>query len=292
MGVEWRYVACNLCGADAGRVLVHDLVWRDGRVFDFPIVRCANCGLIYTNPRARGAVFGNLAGGGARGDAAVANRPIYRRGMSALQRHVTQPAGRPVRLLEVGCAAGDFIAYAQDRGWDAVGIDVSPKLVAAARARGFTVLHGDLAKLDLLPERYDVVTMWDVIEHLDDPRGYLLAIRRLLRPGGLLFFHTGNARFQIFKARVLNRVFPERGPFVIPYQHLYHFDPDTARRLLRATGYSPIDVFSCGTLAYPSWAKRLALGAFNAVAGRAARLGLPLWTSAMGVLGRKPDNGP
>lgn len=288
MDVEWSYVACNLCGANDAQTVVHDKVRRAGRVFDFPIVRCRRCGLIYTNPRARGAVFGNLAGGGARGDAAVANRPIYRQGLSVIRRHLPQPSGRPVRLLDVGCAAGDFMAYVRDYGWDEVGIDISPKLVPVARARGFAVLHGDLNEFELLPERYDVVTMWDVIEHLDDPQSYLHGIWRLLRRGGLLFFHTGNARFQIFKARVLSRFFPHRGPFLIPYQHLYHFDPDTARSLLLVTGYEPISVFSCGTLKYPGLAKCLALGTFNRVAAQLTRFGLPLWTSAMGVLARKP----
>jgi SAM-dependent methyltransferase len=286
--VEWRYVACNLCGADDAETLIHDRVRRGGEVFDFPIVRCRRCGLIYTNPRAHSTVFGNVAGGAARGDAAVANQPIYRRGMSALDDHLPQTSGRPARLLDVGCAAGDFMAYARNRGWDVVGADISPKLVSKARARGFAVVQGDLRELDLAPASYDVVTMWDVIEHLTDPQSYLRHIRRLLRPGGLLFFHTGNARFQIFKARVLSRLLPDRGPFVIPYQHLYHFDPATARRLLLVTDYEPIAVFSCGTLAYPSPIKRLLLGTFNAAAARLARFGLPLWTSAMGVLARRP----
>lgn len=288
--IHWISVNCNLCGADNARLRVQDRAWREGHKYTFDIVQCRRCGLIYTNPTARSEVFDNLAGGGARGNAAIANRPIYAAGVTAIRSHLSTVAAEPaqVRLLDIGCAFGDFLAYANNLGWDVSGADISPHLVAEARKRGFTVHEGDLAEIGLSPESYDVVTMWDVIEHLNDPQGFLKTIRPLLKPNGLLFFHTGNARFQIFKARILSRLLPNRGPFLIPYQHLYHFDPTSARAMLVATGFEPIAVFSCGTLNYPNRWKRLALGVYNGVAGTIAHLGGPLWTSAMGVLARRP----
>jgi 2-polyprenyl-3-methyl-5-hydroxy-6-metoxy-1,4-benzoquinol methylase len=289
--VKWIPVKCNLCDADNTRLLVQDSVWRGADCYTFDIVQCRCCGLIYTNPQAKSEVFGNLAGGGARGDAAVANRPIYEAGMATICHRlnaIEAGEGFQVKLLDIGCAFGDFLTYAQAQGWDVSGVEISPRLAAEARARGLTVYEGDLAGLELPPETYDVVTMWDVIEHLDNPKGFLTTIRPLLRPNGLLFFHTGNARFQIFKARVLSRLLPNQGPFLIPYQHLYHFDPASARAMLAATGFELVVVFSCRTLHYRNRWKRLALDAYNRMAGAIAGLGGPLWTSAMGVLARKP----
>ncbi len=287
--VRWIHVNCNLCGADDTRLLVQDKVWRADLCYTFNIVRCRRCGLIYTNPKAKGAVFGNLVGGGARGDAAIANRPIYTAGVAAIRHHLSTDTASPVTLLDIGCAFGDFLVFARSQGWDVSGVEIAPRLAEAARERGFTVYEGDLDSLGLPPATYDVVTMWDVIEHLDNPSGFLKTIRPLLKSGGLLFFHTGNARFQIFKSRVLSQLFPNRGPFLIPYQHLYHFDPASARAILHATGYEPVAVFSCGTLHYPNRCKRTALSIINEAAGSVARLGGPLWTSAMGVLGKCAD---
>lgn len=284
--VSWTHVRCNQCNADDTRLLVQDIVHRQGQIYRFSIVQCRQCGLIYTNPRGKSELFDNLQGGGAWHNAADVNQGIYTIGVRNIRRHL--PANQPVRLLDIGSAYGDFLDFAQKVGWQVEGVEIYPESAAASRRRGFTVHEGYLDQLSLPPASFDVITLWDVIEHLDAPKEFLAVARPLLRPGGLLFFHTGNADFQILKARILRRLFPDRGPLVASHQHIYHFDPASARAIVKAAGFEPLAIFSCGTLHYPAATKRLALQTYNAVAVALSRIGLPLYTSAMGVLARRP----
>ncbi|MCO6451611.1 MAG: class I SAM-dependent methyltransferase [Caldilineales bacterium] len=284
--VSWTHVRCNQCNADDARLLVQDIVHRQGQAYRFDIVQCRQCGLIYTNPRGKSELFDNLQGGGAWQNAAVVNQGIYTVGVRNILHHL--PANQPVRLLDIGSAYGDFLDFAQKAGWQAEGVEINPGSAPVSRERGFTVYEGYLGQLGLPESSFDVITMWDVIEHLDAPKEFLAAALPLLRPGGLLFFHTGNADFQIPKARLLRRLFPDRGPLVASHQHIYHFDPASALKIAQSAGFEPLVVFSCGTLLYPSRLKRLALRSYNAAAVTIHRLGLPLYTSAMGVLARRP----
>jgi SAM-dependent methyltransferase len=282
--LTWQPVACALCGADQPVPLLEDRVRRGGTVYPFQVVRCGACGFVYVSPRGLGPVFDNLAGGAARADAAVANAPIYRTGLAHLAAAGLAPGER---ILDLGCARGDFLAYARERGYEVLGVDLNPRLAEQARQRGFTVHTGDLRELELT-QPVDAVTLWDVIEHVDDPVAVLAACRAVLRPGGLLFFHTGNARFQIPKARLLYALRPSSGPHLIPYQHLSHFDPESARQALRRAGLEPVEVFFAGTLRYRQAWKRAAMGGLNALGALPARLGGPLLSNAMGAIGRRP----
>jgi SAM-dependent methyltransferase len=284
-GVSWTHVACAVCGADCPQPLLVDPVRRLGEVHVFQVVRCPVCGFVYVTPRGTGPVFDNLAGGAARRDAAVANAPIYAAGLARLRR-AGLPAGG--RVLDLGCARGDFLAYAADRGYAVVGVDLNPNLAEAARQRGFAVHTGDLRDLQVTPP-VDAVTLWDVIEHVDDPVAVLRACRAAVRPGGLVFFHTGNADFQIPKARLLRAVRPGGGPYLIPYQHVSHFSPPTAAAAYSAAGLAPVAVFFAATLHYRQAWKRAAMGAINALGQVPPWVGGPLLTNAMGAIGRRPE---
>lgn len=243
---------------------------------------------MYVTPRGRGPLFGWEDGGVARGDAARANRPVYEAGLAHLRR-AGLPAGG--RVLDVGCARGDFLWAAATAGFDVEGVDINSGLAAAARARGFEVHTGDLRTLHL-EATYDLVTLWDVIEHVDDPVALLAACRDVLVPGGLVLFHTGNARFQIPKARLLGALPGDRGPFLIPYQHLTHFDRRSARTAVTAAGLDVVATFFAGTLHYRRRWKRVAMGVMNAVAAAVAAAGGPLFTNAFATMGRRGHPGP
>ncbi|MBL7183339.1 MAG: class I SAM-dependent methyltransferase [Anaerolineae bacterium] len=73
------------------------------------------------------------------------------------------------RLLDVGCHIGVFLGIAQERGWAAWGIEPSRWAAREARGRGLQVIEGTLDDVHLAGESFDVITLWDVIEHLTDP---------------------------------------------------------------------------------------------------------------------------
>ncbi len=107
--------------------------------------------------------------------------------------------GAAPRVLDVGCGRGDFLRYVAERHPRAerCGIELDPARAAAARAAspGARIETGDVAlALGLLPGAFDLVTLWDVFEHLVDPREVLCALAARLAPGGVVFVQTIHER--------------------------------------------------------------------------------------------------
>ena len=185
---------CLVCGAsDRGRLIFHT---------SRAILQCRNCGLVYAKPRStfahdessenfsknysedyyRDGIYADYL---ADRDAIQRNAP---RVLSELEQMVK---GR--RLLDVGCATGFFLDAARSRGWSVRGLEVSE--FASNYARRELKLPVDTASIVSLPagsSQFDVVTLWDTIEHLDRPDLALANIRRLLGPRGVLVFSTGD----------------------------------------------------------------------------------------------------
>jgi SAM-dependent methyltransferase len=163
---------------------------------------------------------------------------IFRRGLADLAALV--PRGR---LLDVGSARGTFLALAQRAGWRAEGVELSHRHVMAARARGLTVHEGDVATAPLAPGSYSAITMWDVLEHVVDPRAALATARRLLAPGGVLLVFTidstslfnlaGDALFRLSGGRAVRQL-----ELLYDARHNWYFTPAALTRLLAGAGFT------------------------------------------------------
>jgi 2-polyprenyl-3-methyl-5-hydroxy-6-metoxy-1,4-benzoquinol methylase len=105
--------------------------------------------------------------------------------------------GRVESVLDIGCGIGNFVDWAQRRGLRALGSDIDGEAVDTARGRGLEAYHAsELA--DRVPEgSVDMLTLWDVIEHVHDPRALLEESLRYLRPGGLVVMETPDVRFML-----------------------------------------------------------------------------------------------
>jgi len=192
-----------------------------------PIWRCRSCGLLFQWPRPDEATL--LARYAAVEDplylAEKENRRLtFRRALA----HLGPPAGR--RLLDVGAYCGLFVGVAQEAGFRAEGIELSRWAVAQARAQGLVVRNESIEEHARSGTRYDLITMWDVVEHLSHPRRDLAACLGLLRRGGQLHLSTIDARS--FLARGLGR----RWPWLME-MHLIYFDRKTLPALLEQTGF-------------------------------------------------------
>lgn len=141
-----------------------------------------------------------------------------------------RPAGgRTARVLDVGFGDGRFLRFAAEAGWDAHGMEIDPKAVAAARASGLQVHQGDIgaALARFGPDSFDYLTMSHVIEHVHQPREALAAARALLRPGGTLWIETPNPE------SFGHRIFGDRWRDLDPPRHLCL---STREALVAATG--------------------------------------------------------
>jgi 2-polyprenyl-3-methyl-5-hydroxy-6-metoxy-1,4-benzoquinol methylase len=135
-------------------------------------------------------------------------------------------------LLDLGCGAGFFIKCAQDRGWSGHGLEMLPEYVQYAQeSLGLhQVQQGSLDdSLPFPPETFDVVTMWDLIEHLRHPLACLEKINRATKPGGLLVIWTPNVKNSIFvKEQWLSYGMK---------QHIYFFSQNSLKQLLQKAGF-------------------------------------------------------
>lgn len=154
--------------------------------------------------------------------------------------YVKQFFDRPMSLMDFGAGAGSFVRVALDQGWDATGLESSTS--ARARAKEFYGVEL-VEKLDER-KRYDVVTMWDVVEHLRDPREVLIWLGKHLKPNGLIFIETGN--FENWK-RVVEK---DRWGLYL-FDHQFYFSPSSMKQVLRDAGYNSFCLLDCNRI-HPS----------------------------------------
>ena len=102
------------------------------------------------------------------------------------------PWRRTGRLLDVGCGGGFFVGEAAAAGWEAEGTEVSAAAVAFAKGRGLRVHHGVLSDGPFRPATFDVLALFEVLEHVPDPGALMAESAALLRPGGFLYATTPN----------------------------------------------------------------------------------------------------
>jgi len=209
----------------------------------FAVVRCTGCGLVFVSPRVAAHRVTDLYGAqywlspsakdygytDYRADAAR-----WRRTYEVRARVLDGRIAAPGRVLDVGCAAGYFLGVMRARGWDAWGIEVSAPIAAEARAAlGDEHVHvGSLSDAPYERSSFDLITFWDVVEHLPDPVAALRQARELLAPGGLLLVETQDVGSAF--ARLMGR----RWQHFKQAEHLWHFSRSTLPLLLERGGWS------------------------------------------------------
>lgn len=240
-------VICNLCGRDDWQVRFPATL-ADENALDVDafrctspgyghhpqIVRCNHCGLVYANPRwsAEQLVAAYTAVEDETYVQERAGRELtFRRHLEALERQTGPANGRS--LLDVGAYIGVFVEVACDAGWRACGVEPSHWAAAEAQRHGLHVIQGTQHAPQLDGRRFDVVTMWDVIEHVADPQAEVRRAYELLKPGGWIALHTMDV--DSLTARVMGA----RWPWLMD-MHLYYFSQDTLAQLLRHCGFEVV----------------------------------------------------
>jgi 2-polyprenyl-3-methyl-5-hydroxy-6-metoxy-1,4-benzoquinol methylase len=197
-----------------------------------------NCGLVYLSPQPTEAdLLARSSGYQAmmrRTMQELRASRVGRLGLRLIRNAHTPPTTARGRVLDIGCSWGDYLAYMRRLGWETHGLELDAEAAHHAREdHGLDVSIGRAE--DRLPDypndSFDVVTMWHLLEHVDNPSLVLAEVYRVLRPGGMLLVEVPN--FDSFWARVLGRDWHALEP---PF-HLYHFSPHTLRRHLIKAGF-------------------------------------------------------
>ncbi|MFQ3672204.1 MAG: class I SAM-dependent methyltransferase [Aggregatilineales bacterium] len=234
---------CNLCGSAQH----HPFCPANGR----SLIQCEGCGLIYVSARPDErelyalygeAYFHNNQSGEVGYADYIADEPNIRQTAQRRLAFVERFTRGRGRMLDVGCAMGFIMDEAHKRGWQVEGLDVSGYAVEYVRERfGHVAHHSTVTDAPLPANSFDLVTMYDVIEHVPDPKATMQRIHQLLKPGGIYELATpdvGSLPARLNGKRWIGYKMSE--------EHIYYFSVETLRRMLDETGFDVVHVRHIG----------------------------------------------
>lgn len=209
---------------------------------EFDIFECKNCGLLFTEPRPNAYVIGKYY----QSDEYYSHQQnqkgfiprLYEKVKSInLKNKVNMAIGNlpQGRLLDIGCGVGDFLCQVRKNNWEVVGIEPSDDAKNIAESRlGFRPIAPEAS--NALPDAsFDVITLWHVLEHIDDLHFQTSEMVRLLKPGGRLIIALPN--YQSFDCQYFK---DKWAAWDVP-RHLQHFSPQTLQRMIVSLGFSYMD---------------------------------------------------
>lgn len=258
---------CPLCNSNTFKKMYPKIYPR--------LVQCQKCNLIYTNPRLKNQYLRKLYSSDYYNNniSDIVGYQNYQ--VDELQIRQTfkkrltniNSLCKHGELLDIGCAMGFFMDEAKKQNWQVSGIDISK--YAANHAKKSLGLHVDISSLQqtTLPQnKFDLITMWDVIEHLPNPKTALVKLHSALKKNGLLVFSTpnvGSLPAMVTKSKWIG--------YKLSDEHLTYFSSLTINKLCRDSGFKIIKMHSIGKyVSFSLFANRLHI--YNKQLGTVASL--------------------
>lgn len=236
--ISWK--KCNLCGSNNSKFLFTKNL--------YPVVRCCECGLTYANIdtnayfreyyeegyfKGEKRKYGYVDYDNEREDSIYNFKKYWKK----IERHASGG-----RILDVGCATGLFLECA-GRNWERYGLDISRYASRIAKNRlGQTIETRQLSDAPWENSFFDLITMWDVLDHLSDPLGNLAKCYQLLNKQGVLIFNVGDISAPFAK------MCGQKWYIIIPPTHLYFFNKRTITAMLNKAGFEIFKTERCGKL--------------------------------------------
>ena len=241
-------VTCNLCGRDDADVRFPSTLTNPNGEMDVSafrctssgyghhaqVVECRHCHYVYASPRWTTEEI-ITAYGDVEDETYAEEREGRELTFTKHLKHMEKftDAGNGRKLLDVGAYIGVFVEIAQRAGWDASGVEPSSWAVEIAKSRHVPVIYGTLDSPQVQGQQFDAITMWDVIEHVDDPRAELRKAFDLLKPGGWIAVHTMD--IDSLTAKLMGR----RWPWLMS-MHIQYFSQTTLAQMITDVGYDVV----------------------------------------------------
>ncbi len=230
-----EYVICNLCGQNRTQLI-------QKAESPYQVVKCLNCGLVYTNPQPdREHIIRHYHESYYRDwiDNQMDRRiPMWQRRLNDLQNHKQKG-----RVLDVGCGIGTFLLLAKESGYEVWGTEISDFGSRYAEENlALDVYKGDLKEAQFPSAHFDIITLWHTLEHVPDPKATLKEIHRILKEDGLLVIAVPNLHnfitkilYFLAKGKRLKLFSPQSKEW-----HFFHFSITTLSTLLKKAGFDII----------------------------------------------------
>lgn len=221
--------------------------------YGFAFVRCLGCGTIHMSPRPSEAVMADYYANSENyafwathifpASEAIRRRKIHEPWLARILAKCEAFGVVPRRLIDVGPGFGTFCAVAQDSGRfeSVIGIEPTPEMAAACRARGVSVIESRIEEIGHEVPPADVVVAFEVVEHLYRPRDFVRSALRLVRPGGLLVLTCPIGEgFDIATLGPVSQA--------VDAEHVNLFNPRSLARLVASEGFEVLEVTTPGRL--------------------------------------------
>lgn len=227
-----RPVKCTLCGIDD----TNPVFVKEG----FTFVMCKSCGLVYVNPQADSEKLRSWYEHCKSADMWVdmvlqSNQQLEfdRKKFVDCCDVLERVNNGPGNVIDVGCSLGNFLEVARDRGWETLGLELNQKAVKhATETLGLDVRPQLLHEADLKENSFDVLSLWEVLEHVPDPDGLLKDCYKYIRKGGTISILVPN------RNALSAMIMQEHCSCFGGRNHLWYFSEDVLTALLEKNGFT------------------------------------------------------
>lgn len=233
-------ISCHICGSTDIRFFCK----KNG----YKLYDCNLCGLTFVHPIPKDLTaiytedyFRNVDKKNSHGytDYDKDKEPMRRVFINALKKIEAIAPGKDI--FDVGAATGYFLDVAREYGWKTSGSEISEYGANEAAKRGHKIIYGDLTKMPKLPVS-DVVTMWDVLEHVEDPRSLTRAVNRMLPVGGIFAINTPD------RGSVWARILGSKWQLLVPPEHVHYYATKNIKLLFKECGFEIVEISRMGKL--------------------------------------------
>lgn len=227
---------CPWCGSEKAQI---SLWLRDEFLTkeDFHICECLNCGLLYTMPRPDKDKIGDYY----KSEEYYSHQEnkkgfipkVYEKVKKTNLKHKYKLASKGLNvgtLLDIGCGVGDFLHTAETHGWDCLGVEPSEdaKAIAQKRMKGKIISSEELETLS--DGSFDLITMWHVLEHVDDLKWQIVQLQRLVKSSGRVVIALPN--YKSYDGQYYKELW---AAYDVP-RHLNHFNRNTLAKIFKTSG--------------------------------------------------------
>lgn len=206
--------------------------------YGFRFVICVKCGFLYVNPILKNEVYLDFYKNEESWFEVLRN-PVqaqldnlkFSYGLEIIERYIQRGA-----ILDIGCGNGSFLDLARKNGWNCSGTELNLKDLEITRAKGQTVINANIEDPYFKGRAFDVVSLWEVLEHVPDPRATLHNVNSLLNPGGVIFILVPN------RDSFINRMLREKSASFTGHCHINFFNAAILDILLKKEGFEVLHI--------------------------------------------------